>query len=306
MDELLVLDDRPRADQIYMIAGWRQWADAGATSSDLPQYIIDQTGAKKIGCLKSDSFYLFQFPGTHHLLRPEITLEDGHRTKLAKHRNEIYYTGDEHVGLVVFLGDEPHLNIERYAEAFFNIAAELAVKRVVCVGGVYAAVPFDKERQISCTYSLPRMKEELSEYAVAFSNYEGGVSIGSYLADRAEALGIEYLVLYAMVPMYDFTKVSSLLQAMTIEEDYRAWYDIMRRLNHMLRLGLSLTDLEHKSNELLESMQSQVAQLEDKIPQAKLQGYFEKIREGFQEPSFMPLDDVWAKGLDDILGNLES
>ncbi len=306
MDELIVLDEKPKADQVYMIAGWRQWADAGATSSDLPQYLVDHTGAKKIGYLKSESFYLFQFPGTHHLLRPEIKLEDGHRTKLEHHRNEIYYTGDEHIGLALFLGDEPHLNIERYAEAFFNIASELGVNRVVSVGGVYAAVPYDRDRQITCTYSLPRMKEELSEYAVEFSNYEGGVSIGSYLADRAEALGIEYFVLYAMVPMYDFSDLSPLLQAITIEEDYRAWYDIMRRLNHMFKLGLSLTDLEDKSEQLLRSMQSQVAKLEDKVPQAKLQGFFDKVREAFQEPSFSPVDDVWAKGLDDILGNLES
>jgi predicted ATP-grasp superfamily ATP-dependent carboligase len=304
MDELLELESRPKAQETYMIAGWRQWADAGSTSSDLPRYLIEQTGARRIGGIKSESFYLFQFPGTHHLLRPEIKLEDGYRTKLERHRNDIYYSGDERVGLAVFLGDEPHLNIERYAEAFFNIVTELGVKRVASIGGVYAAVPHDKERQISCTYSLPRMKEEMSGYAVGFSNYEGGVSIGSYLADRAESLGIEYLVFYAMVPMYDFTDLSPLLQGITIEEDYQAWYDIMRRLNHMFKLGVDLTDLAEKRAALVESMESQIEKLEAKIPRAKLREYLDKIREGFAEPSFLPLDDVWENGLGDILGKM--
>ncbi len=304
MDELLQLESRPRAQEIYMIAGWRQWADAGSTSSHLPRYLIDQTGARRIGEIKSEPFYLFQFPGTHHLLRPEIKLEDGYRTKLERHQNEVYYTGDERVGLVLFLGDEPHLNIERYAEAFFNVATELGVKRIAAIGGVYAAVPYDKERQISCTYSLPRMKDEMAAYAVGFSNYEGGVSIGSYLADRAESLAIEYFVFYAMVPMYDLTALSPLLQGITIEEDYQAWYDVMRRLNHMFRLGLDLSDLADKRVALKESMASQIAKLEEKIPQVNLREYFDKIQQGFVEPSFLPLDDVWEKGLGDILGKM--
>ena len=47
-DELLVLRDKPPAQ--YMIAGWRrQWSDGGEISSGLPQYLIDQTKARRIG-----------------------------------------------------------------------------------------------------------------------------------------------------------------------------------------------------------------------------------------------------------------
>jgi len=61
----------------YMIAGWHEWADAGAVSSGLPQYLIDETRARKIGEIAPDGFYLFQIPGTHHLLRPVVQLEEG-------------------------------------------------------------------------------------------------------------------------------------------------------------------------------------------------------------------------------------
>ena len=49
MNDLIKLREKPEAKTKYMIAGWRQWADAGETSSGLPQYLIGQTKARKIG-----------------------------------------------------------------------------------------------------------------------------------------------------------------------------------------------------------------------------------------------------------------
>src|SRR5512143_2347788 len=103
MDELVVLDEKPKADESYMIAGWHQWADAGSVSSELPRYLVEHTKARRIGRIRSDSFYLFQVPGTHDFLRPDIKFVDGHRRSLTLHKNEIYYTGDQHTGLVLFL-----------------------------------------------------------------------------------------------------------------------------------------------------------------------------------------------------------
>ncbi len=309
MDTLLELTDLPVVDESYLIAGWRQWADAGAVSSGLPQYLIDQTGAQRIGQIRSDSFYLFQAPGTQHYLRPEIKLEEGYRVELRSRKNEVFYRGDERRGLYIFLGDEPHLNIERYAEAFFNLAQALKVKRIAALGGVYAAVPYDKDRQISCTYSLPRMKQELTEYAFQFSSYEGGVTVGLYLADRAEQQGVEYLDLYAMVPMYDLSQLSPVAEHIMVSQDYKAWYDLMRRLNYMFKHGLDLSDLEQKSHALTRSIAEQIQALEKQVPPAQLEQYLAKVNADFTEMSFLPLDDVWETGLRDIFkdaGNGES
>jgi proteasome assembly chaperone (PAC2) family protein len=305
MDELLEFSEVPTSTESYLIAGWRQWADAGNISSGLPQYFIDRTAARRIARIRSDQFYLFQIPGTQHLLRPETKLQEGHLSELRPRKNEIFGSGGVHKGLAIFLGDEPQLNVERYAEAFLNLAKELNVKRVAAIGGVYAAVPYDKDRQISCTYSLPRMKKELSEYAVQFSNYAGGATVGLYLADRAEQLGIEFLDLYAMVPMYVLSELSPLVEHISISSDYKAWYDLMRRLNYMFRLGLDLSDLEQKSHELIQSVAAQIEALEKKVPQARLREFLEKMNANFTETSFIPLDDVWENGLRDIFKDTE-
>lgn len=300
MDELLEFYDKPAVKEAYLLAGWRQWADAGAVSSELPRYVVAQTKARKIGELKSDPFYLFQLPGTQGFLRPEIKLDDGYPRELRVKKNEIFFAGDERKGLYIFLGDEPHLNIERYAEAFFNVAKELNVRRIVGVGGVYGPMPYDKEREVSCTYSLPTLKDELSRYAVRFSNYEGGVSIGSYFAAQASQRQIEYIGWYAFAPMYDFSELSPMLQALMVEEDYRAWYDVMRRVDYMFKLGFDLSDLEHKSRDLVKAMASKIEALSTAMPQFAVKQHIEKLTANFVEPSFDPLDDVWETGLKDI------
>ncbi len=305
MSDVLKLWEQPVAEEMYLIAGWHQWADAGAISSGLPQYLIQRCQARKIGEISSEGFYLFQLPGAHHFLRPEIKLEDGYRTELRPRRNEFYYASFGNKGLVIFLGDEPHMNIDPYAEAFFAAAKQLGVKRVIGLGGVYNTVPYDKDRTVSCTYSPRSMKPELEKYAVRFSNYEGGVSIGSYLVDQAERSNIEYCTFYGFVPAYDFSQASIPIQGLRIEQDYRAWYELMRRFNFMFDLGFDLSDLARQSDELATSMDTKFEELKRKMPQLHLEQYLERMTQEYDELSFMPLDDVWERELRDILNNLE-
>lgn len=305
MNPLVELWEMPASAEMYMIAGWRQWADAGSVSSGLPQYLIRQMQAQKIGQLNSDGFYLFQFPGGHHFLRPEIKLQAGYRQEFIAKSNEFFYSGDEKKGLLIFLGDEPHLNAEQYIETLLDAVEELGVKRVAAVGGVYGAMPYDKEREISCVYSLPGLKQDLADYAVRLSDYEGGATIGAYLVDRAEPREIECLDFYAFVPTYDFAQSSTVFQGIRLEDDFKAWYDLMRRLNYMFGLGLDLTDLQHQSEELTNSIAAKIEELARQIPQLKIKEYLAEVAKDFTERPFMPLDDVWARELGDLLDDID-
>jgi proteasome assembly chaperone (PAC2) family protein len=303
MDDLLELREKPAAEEVYMIAGWRQWADGGAVSSALPLYLVEHLQAREIGRIRPDGLYLFQLPGMHDLLRPHMKLENGHVEELKAPENRLYYWQAGQKGLVISLGDEPQLNIDAYAEAFFRAGRELGVRRIAALGGVYAAVPFDKHRDIAVTYSLPGLRSELEKYAVSFSNYEGGASIGSYLASRAEALGIEFLSMYAMVPYYDLAQVSTRLQAIGIEKDYKAWHDVMGRLNHMFDLGIDLSELRQLGDEVVEALAQRFEKLEQEKPQAHVREYLARLVEDFTEKPFAPLDDVWERELNDLFGD---
>lgn len=300
-DDLVTLWETPEAKEVYMIAGWNQWADAGAISSGLPLYLIHKLDARKIGEIKDDGFYLFQLPGAHHFLRPEIQLDEGYRQSLKKPTNEFYYAEMGDKGLVVFLGEEPHMRADRYADALLSAIKALGVKRVGAVGGVYGAIPYDRDREISCVYSLQGMKTELEDYAVQFSNYEGGTTIGTYLVDGAEAYELEFLVFYAFVPAYNFSELSNLVQAVSIEHDFKAWYDVMQRFNHMFGMEIDLSELEEQSYELMTSMDAKIDELDAQMPDLDVHAYLEELAEDYDAESFVPpLSDVWGRALDNL------
>lgn len=299
MSELTEVWEHPPAK--FMIAGWQQWADAGSVSSGLPLYLIELAQARKIARFHPAGFYLFQIPGTHHLLRPVIKLNEGHRESVEERHNEFFYAGDDEQGFVIFTGEEPHMNEEQYAQAFFDVVEELGIERVAAVAGVYGAMPYDKDREISCVYSHLSMKEELSRYALRFSNYEGGATIAMYLADQAERRGIEFFRFCAFVPSYDFSRAAIPVQPIAIGEDFKAWYDVMVRLDYMFGLGLDLTDLQQKSEELIAEWDAKIEQVAASMPQLGVEEYMNKVREEFTELPFTPLSDLWKDELRDLL-----
>ena len=305
MDERVHLWEIPTASEMVMIAGWHQWADAGSISSGLPAYLIEKLDTRKIGEISRDRFFMFQMPGAHHLLRPEVHTKEGVVQEMRVIKTELYFTELGDKGLFIFLGEEPHVNEEEYADAFFDIVEKLGVKRVVAVGGVYGAMPFNKERDISCVFSLEGMRKEMEEYAVRFSNYEGGTTIGSYLAYHAGQRNKEYICFHGFVPAYDFGQVMLPAQSVRIEDDVKAWYDIMRRADFMFHLGMDLSELRIQSDELISSMEEQMEELSRQAPQLDVNAYLQKLEEEFTENPFMPLDDVWERELGDLLDDLE-
>jgi proteasome assembly chaperone (PAC2) family protein len=296
---------KPETEELYMLTGFRQWADAGSVSSGLPEYLVQQTRAEPIGKIRPDGFYLFQVPGTHDLMRPVVRYEEGFPESLEIQHNDFYYTGDSQHGVVIFLGDEPHMDVDRYIASLLGAARMLGVKRIVGLGGVYGELPYDKERMISCTYSMKRLQEELANLGVTFSDYSGGASIDSVLAKRAGEQGMEFVGFYAFVPAYDFSLVSQSGNTIRIENDFTAWLGVMRRVNYMTRLGFDLLDLENKSRHLVDLVRSKIDELEINAPQLGVREYLKKLSEEFQEIVFNPLDPFWDEELKKLLNKMD-
>ena len=306
MNEHVEFWDRPMAEEVYLIAGWNQWADAGNISSGLPTYLIQHLEATPIGQLNVDECYFFQVPGTHHFLRPDIKLKEGMPVALEGRDNNYYYWNDGRRGLVIFQGEEPHVNPRLYADAFLDAAEELGVRRIVALGGVYGAMPYDRDREIHAVYSLPEIKDELVDLSVKMSNYEGGSTIGTYLTYQAGQRNIEFIDLYAFVPAYDFAPLSPNVQGVRIDNDFTAWHEVMRRLNHMLGTNIDISDLETRSSQLKASMHDRIDEFDRKNPDLHVKDQMRRLSEGFAEDTFAPLDDLWEQELGDLLDDLGS
>ena len=305
MADLIELYEHPEAKEIFMIAGWRQWADAGSVSSGLPKYLVQRGRARQIGRIRPEGFYMFQIPGTHDLIRPVVKFNEGYPEMLDAPENNFFYFEKGDHGVVVFLGEEPHMDIERYVGAVLDAARQLRVKRIVGLGGVYGEFPYEKERAISGNYSLHSLREEVNDLALNLSDYHGGASIGSYMCKRAGERGMEYVGMYAMVPIYDFSNVAQIGHSIQIENDYMAWLGIMRRINFMFKIKFNLTHLAQKSQRLIDNVASKVDQIVEKAPQAGVREYFQRLSEEFEETPFIPLDDVWEQNLRRIFDKLD-
>jgi proteasome assembly chaperone (PAC2) family protein len=298
MADVLTFSEKPEAPDLVMLTGWRQWADAGSISSGLPLYLVQQLKAHQIGAIAPDGYYIFQIPGTHDLVRPVVKFDQGHPEYLQSRRNEFFYAPPgKGPGVVVFLGDEPHLDVDRYVDTLLEAAQTLGVRRIVSFGGVYGELPYDKERPVAGIYSLTRLKDELSTYAVDMSDYHGGASIGSYVCKRAGEKGIEFIGFYAFVPTYDFSGIAQAGKAIRVETDYLAWLGVMRRVNHMLRLDFDLLDLEEKSRRLVKLIDAKADEIEQANPQAGVRDYLKRLSDNFDETLYDPLGEVWEDEL---------
>lgn len=295
MNPALDIWERPKCSEIYLIAGWRQWADAGSMSSGLPQYLIKQTGARQIGQIKNDGFYLFQFPGTHDLVRPVVKFQKGYPESLQTKRNELYFEGNSDQGVLILVGDEPHLDVERYVRSFLDIAEMFDVKRIITFGGVFGELPYDKQRLISAIYSLPSLQAEMDRLSVNVSDYHGGASIGAYICKRGGERGIPYVGLFAFVPTYDFSSVDQIGNTIRIENDYMAWYGTMRRVNYMLGTSFDLADLKKRSVKMVEMIDAKIEELDSLVPQLEVRAYMDRLSEDFEEVHFDPLDELWEE-----------
>lgn len=306
MSDAVELWETPESQEIYMIAGWRQWADAGSISSGLPQYIIEKMSAQRIGTIHPDGFYLFQIPGTHDLIRPVVNFSEGFPASLDVPHTDLFYTGNERQGLLILIGDEPHLDIERYIASVLQIARSFHVKRIIGLGGVYGELPFDKERPVSATISLRRLKREVERLAVELSNYRGGASIGSYLCRRAGEKRMEYVGLYGFVPAYDFSSLGQAGSAIRLENDFTAWLGIMRRITYMIRMDFDLTELETRSEYLIQVVNDRIDEIEQVAPDLGVRAHLQRISDEFTETIFTPDSGFWEEKLKGLFDKLDS
>ncbi len=297
MTELFNIWEKPKAEEIYLLAGWNQWADGGSISSALPRYLAELHNARKIGEINPDGYYLFQLPGAQQFLRPLVRHNDGVTESLSTPSNEFYYAEVGGKGMVFFIGDEPHMDAERYTRAFLEAAKELNVTRIIQFGGVFAMVPYDRPRHVHGIVSLPHMREEMDDLVVEPSNYQGPSSIGSYINKRAGEQGMENIGLFAFSPIYQFGGIEETSKSIHIESDYLAWLNVMERVNHMLGARFDLSDLETLADDLVEKVDDKVLELDNKYPELRIEEFFRRLRTEFEDRSFNPLDDIWQDSL---------
>ena len=275
----VVITEKPRLSHPYMVCGISGWVDGGEAATGTVKYLVQKLEARRFADILIDSFHVFQVPGQLSL-RPYIRIKDG---LLEEHRfpqNQFFYWANPNADndLVLFLGTEPNLNWEEYANAILDVAEELAVVRVYLLGGVLDRTPHTREPSVSCTCSSNELKEEMQQYRVQFSNYEGPGSFGTtllYVCQQRQMATVSLLARATYYPEFNIL----------ISYNPKSIRAVLRRLNRMLRLNTDISDLDRAAEEFeakLELIGSQ---------NPEFQAYIKELEKDFIEVKYEePLD----------------
>ena len=272
--ENVIIAERPELRRPYMGCGIGGWVDGGEAATGSIQYLVRKLRAKRFAEIPISRFHIFQMPGQLSL-RPHIRIEDG---ILKEHRfpqNQFFYWVNPNADndLILFLGTEPNLNWEEYADAILGVAEEFAVIRIYLLGGVLDKTPHTREPGVSCACSSDQLKEEMRKYSMQFSNYEGPGSFSTTLLRICQDRRGQMVSLTTRATYYPEFNI-------VIPHNPKAIRAVVSRLNHLLCLNLDISDLDKQAEEFEAKLDFMASQ------NPAFQTYIEELEKDFIEVTY--------------------
>ena len=177
----LIFDSKPVLKNPYIICGLKGWVNGGEVSVAGMNYLIKQFNGTKFAEMPASRYHIYQIPGLESL-RPVFKMQDGLIVETHLPKNQFYYATNprsEH-DLILFLGNEPSLNWEEYADTIVKLANDFGASRLYAMCGILDRSPYTREPLISCTCTSDKIKEEMGKYNVTFSHLGGNGEIQCY------------------------------------------------------------------------------------------------------------------------------
>jgi proteasome assembly chaperone (PAC2) family protein len=229
---------RPALENATLVLAFSGWMDGGDVSTGTVRRLVDLLAARPFAEIDPEPFYIYNFPGSMELaalFRPEIKIEDGLIVSVDLPSNVFH--AHEPANLVLFLGKEPNLRWRSFGDCVLELAREAGVRRMLFVGSFGGALPHTREPRLHVTCSSEALRDEMAQYGLRRTGYEGPGSFTSYLMTRAPKAGLDMVSLAAEIPGYLQGRNPTSIEAVT------------RRLAKMLQLPLDLGALRAESTE---------------------------------------------------------
>jgi proteasome assembly chaperone (PAC2) family protein len=135
------------------------------------------------------------------LVRPEVRLRNGLVRRAPKMPQNIFQA-DVASNLVFFLGAEPNLRWQTFADAIFALCKTVEVKRIVFIGSFGGTVPHTREPRMFGSVSHAHLMEILTEHGLRPSDYTGPSSFSTLLLSQSPSHDIEMINFVAEIPGY--------------------------------------------------------------------------------------------------------
>ncbi len=238
MPPQLKLIHEPTLTNATLLLALTGWMDGGSVSTGTVRQLMGKREVKQVARIEPDEFYIYNFPGDMEvsaLFRPAVKYEKGVVSSFELPGNVFW--ADESANLVFFVGKEPNLRWQGFADCIFEMSRKLNVSRIIFMGSFGGSVPHTREPRLFGSVSHPRLRPLLKQYAVTPSEYEGPASFATMLLAEAQRHDIEMLSFAAEIPGY--------LQG----TNPRSIEAVTRRLAKMLNQPIDLDSLRQASDE---------------------------------------------------------
>ena len=212
--------------------------DGGDVSTGSVRAIMGRREVRQIARIEPDDFYIYNFPGSMEvaaLFRPHVKYEDGLVTDYEMPSNTFW--ADESAKLMFFVGREPNLKWQAFADSIFEFVARSGVGRIIFIGSFGGSVPHTREPRLYGSVSDESLKPMLKQFGLRPSDYEGPGSFASFLLSESKRHGVEMISFVAEIPSY-----LQGINPLSIEA-------IARRLASALDQPIDLDALREASNE---------------------------------------------------------
>jgi proteasome assembly chaperone (PAC2) family protein len=237
-DDSLKIYERPKMNSPRLVMGLTGWMDGGEVSSGTIECLIEACQGRKIAEIDPDPYYIMNFPGPMEissLFRPHVQYAEGLIKKYLRPTNTFYADPENH--FIFFVGREPHLKWRDYTENVFSLVAEFGVKVIYFVGSYAGLVPHTREPKIVAAVSDENLKDQLLQFNLKFSNYQGPSGISTYLLKMARQRELSMTNLVAEIPAYVQGRNPKCIEAVT------------RRLAVMLNLDINIDNMRRISDD---------------------------------------------------------
>jgi PAC2 family len=251
---VIELEELPELVDPVMIAAFEGWNDAADAASNAVHHLAEVLGAEVFGSMDAEDYYDFQ------VNRPTLVVDDeGEReilwptTRFSVARVPVQQrpgkpglspAGRDLLGpapddppageprfrhLVLLHGIEPNMRWRSFGEEIFELARDLGVDTIVCLGALLADVPHTRPVPVSgsATDSELRAAHNLDK-----PTYQGPTGINGVLQEMARHEEVELVSFWAAVPHY-------VAQAPCP----KATLALLRRIEDVLDLSVPLGDL---------------------------------------------------------------
>ena len=180
------------------------WMDGGLVSTGTVQRLMAGRDTTELARIDAEPFYIYNFPGSMEvaaLFRPEVKYADGMIDGDIAMPTNVFHA-DPKANLAFFLGREPNLRWQSFADCIFAAAESMNVKQIIFVGSFGGTTPHTREPRMFGSVSHAHLRKRLTEHGIRLSNYEGPSSFSTLLLAQAPAHGMEMMSIVAEIPGY--------------------------------------------------------------------------------------------------------